>query len=592
MEPTHILIIDSDNVFKGKVIESVINNSSPENIRAISIGLEAPPTPPWISDLLESHGIKTTENTSISIDSINDLPVDLVITLGVDVKKRCPVFTGVPPIINWDIKDPVENIGDSSWQSFDFKSYITYIENKVDNFFKDGYCSTLLSQRIYLKNIIDSLQEGIIAHDLDRRIFFFNKSAETITGIPQNQVLGKDCHDLFTPNFCGEYCSFCEEGTFDKLPKAAYSTVFFNHESRRMELKVTRTPLLDDDGNVTGAIATFSDETRVKELEMKLGESEKFSGIIGQDYKMVAIYELIKDLAHSDFSVIISGESGTGKELVAKAIHNESSRRDHPFIALNCGAIPEGTLESELFGHVKGAFTGAIRDKKGRFELADGGTLFLDEVAELPKQMQVKLLRVIQEGTFEPVGSESPKKVNVRIVSASNKDLMELVGLDQFREDLYYRLAVIPVQMPPLRERRNDIPLLANHFLKDIGKKLSRDSVSFSKEAISVMMDYNWPGNVRQLQNAIQFCLIKCHDSVILPNHLPPELISAPKNETISSSTPLKVGRKPKLSNDTVKDALIKSGGNKAKAARMLGVGRATLYNYLNQSKNTFSEAS
>ncbi|MBN1129226.1 MAG: sigma 54-interacting transcriptional regulator, partial [Chitinispirillaceae bacterium] len=281
----------------------------------------------------------------------------------------------------------------------------------------------------------------------------------------------------------------------------------------------------------------------------------------------------------------ITGESGTGKELVAAAIHNESTRRDRLFVPVNCGALPEGIIESELFGHVKGAFTGAIRDKKGRFELADKGTLFLDEIADLSPRMQVKLLRVLQEGVFEPVGSEQPRRVDVRLICATNRDLKELVRTGAFRDDLYYRLAVMPILLPPLRQRRNDIVLLTRHFLGQNAEKLSRSGISIADEALSLLMNYAWPGNVRQLQNCIQFALIKCRGTVILPEHLPPEITSAARLTSFAQKGTGRAGRKPKLTSDAVERALVKSGNNKAKAARLLGVGRATLYIFLNEHR-------
>jgi sigma-54 dependent transcriptional regulator, acetoin dehydrogenase operon transcriptional activator AcoR len=436
----------------------------------------------------------------------------------------------------------------------------------------------------FLENIIDSLNEGILAHDLSRKVFYFSRGAEKITGAKKDDVLGRDCHELFEPRLCGEQCAFCNESDRRGVKRSSHTALFTAQNSSRKELDITRVPLKDEKGKLVGAVLAMNDATRLRSLEEKLGESTSFSGIIGQDHKMLSVFELIRDIARSDFPVVVMGESGTGKELVAAAIHNESDRRDRLFVPVNCGALPEGILESELFGHVKGAFTGAIRDKKGRFELADGGTLFLDEIAELTPRMQVRLLRVLQEGIFEPVGGETPKKVDVRVISATNRNLMELVNKGQFRDDLFYRLAVMPIELPPLRERRNDIALLARHFLEKTSQRLSRSGLSLSDEALSLLMNYRWHGNVRELQNALQFALIKCRGDIIKPEHLPPEI--AGHTAVSSASTPRlpgKAGRRPKLAAEAVEEAIVKAGGNKAKAARILGVGRATLYNFLNE---------
>ena len=239
---------------------------------------------------------------------------------------------------------------------------------------------------------------------------------------------------------------------------------------------------------------------------------------------MIQIFQQITNVASFDYPVQIYGETGTGKELIATAIHNESGRRGAPFVPINCGALPEGLIESELFGHVKGAFSGAIRDKKGRFELAEGGSILLDEVAELSKYMQVKLLRFLQDNRFEKVGGEKTISVNARIISATNKDLKKEVQQNNFREDLYYRLNVIPIYIPPIRERRNDIPLLIDHFLNETRKRYDGKPFKITKEAVSIMMDYKWPGNVRELQNAIQFAIVKSNGKIILPEDLPMEL--------------------------------------------------------------------
>jgi transcriptional regulator with GAF, ATPase, and Fis domain len=288
---------------------------------------------------------------------------------------------------------------------------------------------------------------------------------------------------------------------------------------------------------------------------------------------MLQVYRQIRDLATNDYPVHISGETGTGKELVAAGIHNESRRGGRPFVPVNCAALPENMLESELFGHVKGAFTGAVRDKKGRFDLANNGTLFLDEVADLSRAVQAKLLRVLQDGTFERVGGEKTISVDVRIISATNRDLKREVERGYFREDLYYRINVVPIHLPPLRERKKDIPLLVEHFLVQALED-GQTTAGFSKEAMAVLTDYPWPGNVRELQSAIRFALVRSRGRPIQPDDLPIEL----KNwQNVRSAR----GPSRKLDTESVRAALAQSGGNKAKAARILGVGRATLYRFL-----------
>ena len=330
----------------------------------------------------------------------------------------------------------------------------------------------------------------------------------------------------------------------------------------------------DENHQDMGALATITDLTELIELQMDTEKIFSFSNIIGRNKKMISVFKQIRDVTDYDFPVHISGETGTGKELVAHAIHNESHRGGAPFVPINCGALPEGLIESELFGHVKGAFSGAIRDKKGRFELADGGTVFLDEVSDLPKLMQVKLLRFLQEESFEKVGGEKTVSVNARVISATNKDLKEEVQNGNFREDLFYRLNVIPITVPPLRERKTDIPLLVDHFLKQFPGHKNQQAFKIADEALATMMDYRWPGNVRELQNCIQFSIVRCKGGIIRPVDLPLEL-----KQVVPKLS--KRGPSRKLDPLRVKEALLKTGGNKVKAAKHLGVGRATLYRFI-----------
>ncbi|UCC40562.1 MAG: sigma 54-interacting transcriptional regulator [Candidatus Aminicenantes bacterium] len=323
-------------------------------------------------------------------------------------------------------------------------------------------------------------------------------------------------------------------------------------------------------------------EKALRNLRRQLKTEIGFAGIIGSDPKMLEIFDTIKELAEVDVPVLIQGESGTGKELVAMAIHNEGHRAHQPFIPVNCGALPEGLLESELFGHVRGAFTGAIRDKKGRFELANHGTIFLDEIGDLSPSLQVKLLRVLQEGRFERVGGEKTIKVNVRVISATNKDLETEINEGRFRSDLFYRMCVVPITIPPLRGRRGDIPHLIEYILKQAMKEQDRKDVELSPEVLAAMIGYNWPGNVRELQNSIQYALLKCRGNRILIDHLPSTIYSITSFAKRIEERP----RKRKLNAEAVERALSETKGNKVKAARSLGVSRATLYRFLNLMNN------
>ncbi len=436
-----------------------------------------------------------------------------------------------------------------------------------------------MADRKSLEYILNNLKEGIFAHDLDRRILFYNDGAEKILGFSREEVLGKDCHEIFGEALCGNRCSFCTtEPTLEDKKDHTLHITTKNGLKRMVDMSII---LMKDDNNQDiGALATITDLTELIELQMDTEKIFSFSNIIGRNKKMISVFKQIRDVTDYDFPVHISGETGTGKELVAHAIHNESHRGGAPFVPINCGALPEGLIESELFGHVRGAFSGAIRDKKGRFEMADGGTVFLDEVSELPKLMQVKLLRFLQEETFEKVGGEKTISVDARIISATNKDLKQEVENGSFREDLFYRLNVIPIAVPPLRERKTDIPLLVDHFLKQFPGHKGRKEFKIADKALSMMMDYRWPGNVRELQNCIQFSIVRCKGSMIRPTDLPLEL---------KQFTPKKSKRGPsrKLDPLAVKEALIKTGGNKVKAAKLLGVGRATLYRFIGKHPNT-----
>ncbi len=308
-----------------------------------------------------------------------------------------------------------------------------------------------------------------------------------------------------------------------------------------------------------------------------LNQHNGFRGIIGRHRKMLEVYEQIQKVSRYDYPVQIFGETGTGKELVAKAIHSESDRRDGPFVPVNCGALPEGLVESELFGHEKGSFTSANRHKKGRFELADGGTIFLDEVAELSKYMQVKLLRVLQEGKFERVGGEKTLSSNVRVISASNKELKREMSKNKFRPDLYYRLNVVPIDLPPLNRKKSDIPSLVEHFLNMAFRQYPhQNKLLMTEDAMMMLMEYAWPGNVRELQNTLQYACVQSNGEFITANDLPFEIQQIRQFDR-------RRGPSKKLDVHSVKHILKKTGGNKTEAAKQLGVGRATLYRFFDE---------
>ena len=447
----------------------------------------------------------------------------------------------------------------------------------------------MLSQEGFLKNLFESIPCGVLIIDGDRRVQAVNNVLEQTLQTAEKDVVKRRAGDALKcvnaekhPNGCGfsEECMSC--GVRNTALKAlegnkihrnkAHVELLVNRKPRELQFLISAAPFEYEDKRYAAII--LEDITELNSLRRRLKAEHSFSGIVGQDAKMNELFETIRQVAEVTVPILIQGESGTGKELVAAAIHNEGLRANKPFVPVNCGALPEGLLESELFGHVKGSFTGALRDKKGRFELAHGGTLFLDEVADLTKVVQAKLLRVLQEGEFERVGDEKTISVDVRIISAANRDLKQEVKKGNFRDDLYYRLNVVPIFMPPLRERKNDIPLLIDHFLSRIEINGNKPVPGISDEAMALIMNYNWPGNVRELQNAIQFAMVKYNGSVILPKDLPLEL----KNQIHVYPSR---GPSRKLTIDRVESALKKTGGNKAKAARLLDVGRATLYRFL-----------
>jgi len=440
-----------------------------------------------------------------------------------------------------------------------------------------------IQKDLWIRNrVIESSVNSIAITDLQGHLTYANRSLLELWGYESvDEVVGKSTEEfwyrtaktlqireavLSSGSWIGKICGKRKDGTKLDLQLSA----FLVKEKDQL-------------GEPLCMVFSFVDITELTQLRRRLKTEQTFAGIVSRDAKMLELFDTIKEVAEVNVPVLVQGESGTGKELVAAAIHNEGPSANKPFVPVNCGALPEGVLESELFGHVKGAFTGAVSDRKGRFELANGGTIFLDEIADIPGTMQVKLLRVLQEGAFQRVGGEKTIKVDVRVISATNKNLAEEVSAGRFREDLFYRLCVVPVYLPPLRERRNDIPLLAEHLLKKALAELGRKDVTLSPEAIDTMLDYDWPGNVRELENALQYALVKCRDNLLLPKHFPSNILKTPEP---TQSLPKK-HRKHKLDMETVWQTLAETGGNKVEAAIRLRVSRATLYRFLQENEKT-----
>ncbi len=578
MPKSNILFLSRRNSIRSQLAEAYARQFDMDRVSICSAGVgRISRVHTLVSQLLARQTIVITDQKSKSISKFKEDRFDLVITLGFTAKDKITALPGAPIIVHWDVDDPLLSKDSKSTLEARITACAEKIKGLVANLFSDGYLEAFVVQKRNTDRVFDSLSEGIIAHDINKKVFLFSKRASEITGISEKKAMSCECHDIFDAPLCGPECSFCDKNSIADFETKSYNSVFFDSNGVRKECQVSVVPIKSESGKTQGVVASLQDLTSQKSLEYLLGKEKVYEGIVGNDSKMQQIFQQIRDVSAYDYPVHIYGETGTGKELVAKAIHNESIRKSKPFIPINCGALPPGLIESELFGHMKGSFTGAIRDKKGRFELADGGTIFLDEVADLPKHVQVKLLRFLQESTLERVGSEKSITVNVRIVSATNNDLQAAVDQNNFRDDLFYRLNVIPIDLPPLRHRVTDIPLLCDHFLKHVQEENHSARLKISSQAMSRLMDYEWPGNVRELENAISFAVVKCQGKAILPGDLPPKIIKQ-NNQVRTASNAID------LDEQSVLDALQTTEGHKGKAAKLLGIGRATLYRFFDKN--------
>ena len=426
--------------------------------------------------------------------------------------------------------------------------------------------------------ILDSIADGVFTVDENWEITSFNRAAEAITGIPKAEAIGRRCCEVFRATICETECAI-RRAMESGQPQQLQSVYIVNSEGERVPISVSAAVLRDRAGQVIGAVETFRDMSLVEELRKELTARHSFADIVSKNHQMLRIFDILPEIADSTSTVLIEGESGTGKELVARAIHNLGPRRDEAMVAVNCAALPDTLLESELFGYVAGAFTDAKKDKPGRFALAQGGTIFLDEIGDVSTAVQVRLLRVLQERTYEPLGATAPRDADVRVIAASNKDLASLVAQGAFRQDLFYRINVVKITLPPLRERKEDIPLLVGHFVARFNRIQNKDVAGVSEPVLARLMAHDFPGNVRELENLIERAFVLCRGGAIELGHLP-EDFGRGRPET-PTEQPLPHDPKAALAEleaQAIEAALRRNHGNRQGAADELGMHKTTLW--------------
>ena len=433
----------------------------------------------------------------------------------------------------------------------------------------------LFTENARLIAILNSITDGVLTVDNEWRITSFNPAAERITGRKAENVMGKQCYEVMKSETCKTNCPL-RKTMATKIPVYDYEIEIVSAHGETIPISVNTALLIDEENEIIGGVETFRDLSMYKHLSEELNLKYSFANMIGKDKKMQEIYNLLKTISPTSSTILIMGETGTGKELVARAIHHNSPRKDKPFIKVDCASLPETLLESELFGYKKGAFTDARTDKPGKFELADSGTIFLDEIGNIPPSIQAKLLRVLEEHTFEPLGGIKMVKVDVRVISATNRDLQQAIKQGRFREDFYYRLNVVPITLPPLRDRPEDIPLLIEHFLNVFGKKFEKTINAVSQDAMDLLLDYPWPGNVRQLEHAIEHAFIHCTGRTIQIRHLPDDIIQKSSilvDRILKTEDPIE-----EIEKEVILEALKRNNWNREKTAKTLKISRITLW--------------
>jgi PAS domain S-box-containing protein len=422
--------------------------------------------------------------------------------------------------------------------------------------------------------ILESISDGVFTVDENWRVLSFNRAAELITGIPREEAVGRRCSDVFRASMCETDCALRRtmESGAAVVNKA---TFIINAAGKRIPISVSTALLRNQQGTIVGGAETFRDLSVLEELRTQVRGRCQVGEIVSRSTAMRPLLEVLPRIADSESTILLQGETGTGKELMARAIHGLSGRRDGPFVAVNCGALPDTLLESELFGYKPGAFTGAVKDKPGRFALAQGGTLFLDEIGEVSPALQVRLLRVLQDKQYEPLGATRTQEANVRVIAASNRDLASQVEQGVFRQDLYYRIKVMKLDLPPLRRRREDIPLLIEHFIEAFNARQNKHVTGVSADVLGLLTAHGYPGNVRELQNIIEHAFVLLHEGQIELEHLPVELvpIASARAEGCKLAETIRA-----IEARAIREALARNHGNRLAAARELGLHKSTLF--------------
>lgn len=435
--------------------------------------------------------------------------------------------------------------------------------------------SPLLDSEKEKSIILDSIADGVFTVDTQWRISSFNLAAEKITGVPRSEAIGQLCRDVLKATICEKDC--CLRKTMKSGEMIVNKTIrIIDSRGRQLPVSISTALLKDEEGNILGAVETFRDISIEEKLRKTIDGKYAFEDIISKNHRMQQLFDILPDVAVSSSTVLIEGESGTGKELIARAIHNLSPRKNKPFVAVNCGALPDSLLESELFGYKAGAFTDARKDKPGRFSLADRGTIFLDEIGDISPAMQVRLLRVLQEKRFEPLGSVESRKSDARVLAATNRNIMDLVREGTFREDLYYRINVVQLHLPPLRERMEDIPLLVEHFILHNNAIQKKEIKGVTDETLCCLMSYDYPGNIRELANVIERAFVMCKSELIQPHHLPAPLCAS---YSIQGSQPaMDMFSFKEMEAVFLTNALRRNGWSRIRTARELGIHKSTLF--------------